>query len=254
MKKFRKFLSSPKATAVIFGAAVALLLFSSIGGARAALTVYSQIHETEIATDHIAVALLETDGNGDSKEVALDNEAAEGTTEVRKLSLDVLKDENGNPEMIAGRSYPEVLSVRNTGEIDQYTRVTIYKYWVDSVEKKTPVKSLWPGYIELTLADGWVVDTAASTPERTVIYYKNILETGETKDFVTSMKIDPEVAKLEGGKEYQGYSIRIEVNVDAVQTHHAADAIKSAWGCNVVNGSTADEYGVLQTLEFNFGE
>lgn len=264
MKKFRKLLSSPKATTVIFGAAIALLLFSSIGGARAALTVYSQTHQTEIETDHIAVTLWEA---GREKPVIVDNEATETETRGGVLELKALRDVKVGEisMMVAGKDYPEVLSVQNTGEIDQYTRVTIYKYWVDneenSEEKKTPVRSLWPGYIELTLADGWVVDTAASTPERTVIYYKNILKAGETpeegekKDFVTSMRIDPEVMEINGGEEYKDHSIRIEVNVDAVQTHHAADAVKSSWGCNVVNGSAADpETGVLQTLEFDFEE
>lgn len=258
MKKFRKFLSSPKATAVIFGAAIALLLFSSIGGARAALTVYSQTHQTEIETDHIAVTLWEA---GREDPVIVDNEATEKETSTGTLKLNVLKDVkvDETSKMVAGKDYPEVLSVQNTGEIDQYTRVTIYRYWVDKDEKKATY--LWPGYIELTLADGWVVDTTASTPERTVIYYKNILKAGETpekgekKDFVTSMRIDPEVMEINGGEEYRNHSIKIEVNVDAVQTHHAADAIKSSWGCNVVNGSAADpETGVLQTLEFDFEE
>lgn len=255
MKKFRKFLSSPKATAVIFGAAVALLLFSSIGGARAALEIRSQTHQTQIETEHIAVQLLEADGEGGSKEVVTDNEFTEVTTRKGTLSFDVLRDDTGNLKMTAGESYPEVLSVKNTGEINQYTRVTIYKYWVD--DKGDKMTNLWPGYIELTLAEGWVVDPNASTPERTVVYYKNILESGEKKDLVTSMRIDPEVIKIvnEGGREYQDHSFQIEVNVDAVQTHHAVDAIKSAWGCNVVNGSAADpETGVLQTLEFKFGE
>lgn len=254
MKKFRKFLSSPKATAAIFGAAVVLLLFSSIGGARAALEIQSQTHQTKIETEHIAVQLLEGD-----KGVAIGEETKKGT-----LSFDVLKDENGKLKMTAGKSYPEVLSVKNTGDIDQYTRVTIYKYWVKSVDEKGNVikaTDLWPGYIELTLADGWVVDTKASTPERTVIYYKNILKAdenkrgdGEEKDFVTSMRIDPEVIKIvnDDGREYQNHSIKVEVEVDAVQTHQAADAILSTWGCRVDNSAADPDNGVLKELIFNW--
>lgn len=48
MKKFRKFISSPKVTLAVFGAAAVLLLFSSVGGARAALTYYSENHMTEL--------------------------------------------------------------------------------------------------------------------------------------------------------------------------------------------------------------
>ena len=33
--------------------------------------------------------------------------------------------------------------------------------------------------------------------------------------------------------EYDGYTAHIDAEVDAVQTHNAADAIKSAWGVDV---------------------
>ena len=33
--------------------------------------------------------------------------------------------------------------------------------------------------------------------------------------------------------DYDGYSFQIEAEVDAVQTHNAVDAIKSAWGVDV---------------------
>ena len=34
--------------------------------------------------------------------------------------------------------------------------------------------------------------------------------------------------------DYDGYSFHVEAEVDAVQTHNAKDAIKSAWGVDVV--------------------
>ena len=33
--------------------------------------------------------------------------------------------------------------------------------------------------------------------------------------------------------KYNGYSFNLEVSVDAVQTHNAVDAVKSAWGKDV---------------------
>ena len=62
MKKFRKFISSPKVTLAVFGAAAVLLLFSSVGGARAALTYYSENHMTELETQTIDVTLIEQTG------------------------------------------------------------------------------------------------------------------------------------------------------------------------------------------------
>lgn len=34
--------------------------------------------------------------------------------------------------------------------------------------------------------------------------------------------------------EYEGYTFEIQADVDAVQTHNVVDAIKSAWGVDVV--------------------
>ena len=33
--------------------------------------------------------------------------------------------------------------------------------------------------------------------------------------------------------EYDGYSFQVSAEVDAVQTHNAADAVKSAWGVDI---------------------
>ena len=126
-----------------------------------------------------------------------------------------------------------------------------------------------PSYIELNLLtgnNGWIVDKKASTSERTVLYYADILNAatetapGEiTNPFTNFISISPEVGKkvietiekeVEDGKEYQTISMKyeydnykfvVEVEVDAVQTHNAVDAIKSAWGVDV----TVDEHGAL---------
>ena len=105
----------------------------------------------------------------------------------------------------------------------------------------------------MTNDNGWVIDQAASTEERTVLYYSKVLPVGETTPAVTDiLKIDPAVATkvietvetevTADGKElktityvyeYDGYDFYIEAEVDAVQTHNAVDAIKSAWGVDV---------------------
>ena len=55
MKKFKKIVSSPITTAVAFVLAAGLLLFSSIGGARAALTYFSEDYETNIQLREIGI-------------------------------------------------------------------------------------------------------------------------------------------------------------------------------------------------------
>ena len=59
MEKIKKIRFSPKTTLAVFGVALALLLLSSVGGARAALTYYSENHMTEIETQEIGVSLVE---------------------------------------------------------------------------------------------------------------------------------------------------------------------------------------------------
>ena len=41
--------------------------------------------------------------------------------------------------------------------------------------------------------------------------------------------------------EYDGYTFKIQADVDAVQTHNVVDAVKSAWGVDV----TVSEDGIL---------
>ena len=111
--------------------------------------------------------------------------------------------------------------------------------------------TLTPELIGLGLVtdNGWVIDEAASTTERTVLYYTDILKAGESTPAMTdTLRIDPAVGTKvlktvtteENGYqtityvyEYDGYTFTIDAEVDAVQTHNAQDAIKSAWGVDV---------------------
>lgn len=235
MKKIKSFIFSPKGTMAVFGAAMILLLFSSVGGARAALTYYSENHMTEIQTQTIDVELRE---NGNSVPMDSGNSS--------KGLLQGLVPENEKFQV--GQTYKESLSVRNTGEIDQYVRVTIYKYWVDADNNK--VQDVDPYNIELPLANAgdWWVDQDASTRERTVIYYKKLLRSQEdTTPFATNLRVHEDVGKIvtKNGDnvsfDYEGLKFQVKVDVDAVQTHNAEDAILSSWGKNV----TVNEDGSL---------
>ena len=131
-------------------------------------------------------------------------------------------------------------------------RVIVYKSWKDGTGDSNTVLS--PELIKLDGEDGmngWVKDENASGSgadgdyrERLVLYYtKPIANGGETPLFNKTLTIDPDVMKVfsqkrDGNKittsyAYDGYSFNLEVEVDAVQTHNAVDAIKSAWGVDV---------------------
>ena len=115
--------------------------------------------------------------------------------------------------------------------------------------------------IELNLTqNGWIVDENASTEERTVLYWPSVLKVGEsTPAFSDTLKIDNSITSKvtehtteENGLKtttttfnYDGVSFHVEAEVDAVQTHNAQDAIKSAWGVDV----SVDSNGNLTLLQ-----
>ena len=209
---------------VLLIVAVILLLAGGIGGTRAALTE-SDTHTANLAMKNIGVQLYE---NGKAAET-------------------LLADIPGSDKAIKiGKDYKEEITVVNTGSIDCYTRVILYKYWKDETGKKT---DLDPSLIELTLGSGWKEDTSASTKERTVLYYTQPLAQGTTSaPAVTAIRVNNTLHKMvtqeraetttEDGTvttvtntyKYNGYSFGLKAEVDAVQTHNAEDAIKSAWG------------------------
>lgn len=261
MKKLKKFMFSPKGTLVAFGAAMVLLLLSTIGGARAAVEQYSNIHNTEITTQKIGVSLQEkvvldaADDNKDAWAIIKSVDSSEGTGTDAKfdqlgtgaLTLPAIAAEGTGRGAKVGKTYSENLRVVNSGEIDQYVRVTIYKSWLKDGETK---KDLYPSYIKLGYAPGWTVDENATTQERTVLYYTGgplkpngdhylkpvTNSTASTAvPVIESITIDPAVSGMssDGTYPYQGCSFNVEVQVDAVQTHNAEDAILSAWGKTV---------------------
>ena len=139
------------------------------------------------------------------------------------------------------------MSVKNTGTIDEYVRVRIYKNWTKKDGKKETTLS--PSLILLNMTNnGWIIDEENSTEERTVLYWPQILKVGaQTPALSDTLMIDDSIGKKvtttpteENGVKkkvttfnYDGVKFNLEAEVDAVQTHNAADAIKSAWGVDV---------------------
>nr|WP_300834432.1 hypothetical protein [uncultured Acetatifactor sp.] len=229
MKKLKKMIASPVTTIAAFAVAAGLLLFSSIGGARAALTYFSDDYAANIQLHEIGVTLVE---NG----AAVEGELLKGLlAEGEELKL--------------GTAYQEQLNVYNSGVINEYVRVSIHKYWVDSEGEK--IRTLSPELIGLNLVNlgtDWLIDQEASTRERTVLYYNKLLASqSETPLFADKLTIDGSIAdrvgetrETSGGYttitvtyEYDGARFCIEAKVDGVQEHNAQDAIWSAWGRRV---------------------
>lgn len=222
----KKRLNSRKTTVLLFVLAAALLLAGTIGGIRAAPLVESPFYTAAVGMQDIGITLLE---NG-----VVIGQSAPGQTSERGSLLGNMLPEGESVRL--GSAYPEQLAVQNSGKIDCYVRVILTCWWQDANGSK--LTALSPEYIKLALrADsGWVVDEAASTPERTVLYYTRLLAVGETTPpCCESLTIDGLIrsAADENGLSYDGAHFRVEAEADAVQTHNGEAAIRSAWGRNV---------------------
>ena len=298
MKKFKKWLTSPKATIILFVLSAALLLFTTVGAVLAALRYRSATYGARIEQCCIGVSLLEQCQNDKKAQVVASRDHAHrkdkknpgdkwNGTEVGVL---LGSGEGGSAQrflgedtaIIPGKTYPEAISVRNSGEIDEYVRVTIYRYWTNPKGEKvftsnqtgTSTQGLSPDLIKLNWVnrDVWLLDEHASTEERMVFYYRNLVKSNkeedekkDTKPLCDSLRIDPSVAdkvkqtdtKIEitdedGNKTkktvkkattyvYDGWQFCVEAQVDAVQNHNIVDAAKSAWGVDL----TVDDKGQI---------
>ena len=228
-------------TAVLLSASAVLLIGSTVGSTRAALTYYSENYGAEVTVSNIGVSVLE---NGETVSRRDYDSNGEWNETIGTLLADLQEE-----TIVPGKEYDEALAVSNSGSIDSYVRVILNKSWTDSEGSTDP--NLSPELIDLNLLtdNGWIIDEDASTAERTILYYTNILPAGETTPALSdTVRIDPAVADKvteevttdENGYKtitftyaYDGYTFELEAEVNAVQTHNAQDAIKSAWGVDV---------------------
>lgn len=163
-------------------------------------------------------------------------------------------DVNGNLKI--GKKYPYEISVKNSGAIDTYVRIILTKSMYNKDGEKATDLSLDVLDLHLLNSDDWIVDETVTTKDRMVMYYKKILLAGKTTTNLTDyIRIDDSIlwkaeeknitekngyATIMMDYTYDGISFAIDIEADAVQTHNAADAIKSAWGVNVTVDSNGD--------------
>lgn len=265
MKQLRRLLSSPAVTVGAFALAACLLAFSTIGGTRAALTYYSENYVSTVQMHELGVSLVENGAVVATGNAVTSARAAREGEQMSALLGTLILEQSGAAEPASepfklGAVYREQLAVHNpknngadaaagAANITQYVRVTIRRYWVkpNGAGGWTKAPELDPDLIELGLAEGngWVEDADARTRERTVLYYTRPLAPDETTPvFSRTLRIDPSVSatvsRTENGGTvtdtyiYDGAAFQLEVRVDAVQDHNAADAILSAWGRSVL--------------------
>ena len=240
MKKFREFLSKPVVTAVLFALALLLLGSSTVAGARAALNIQSEYYNSEVELNDIGVALIEKQADDSFKVVAGKNALMGETSQIGAAI-------KADGKLLPGKTYSEVLAVRNTAEINEYVRVSVFKYWQDANGNKIPeMDSKWIK-LGFVTGNGWTIDTSSTTEERTMLYYGTDIAPGmDTTPFLSTVTIDDTVltkvsqsTSVENGVTvirttyiYNGNRFCIEVLVDGVQDHNADQAKLSAWGVN----------------------
>ena len=224
--KRRKLLSNTAYLAMLALATV-LILVGTIGGVQAALRIQSKALGASFEMVDLKTALVENEVTAEGADALLGDSfvtanAGNGLTSRADVKI--------------GRQYDEVLKAENSGNVDQYVRVTVRRYWTDQDGKDV---ELDPDLIELHFVEGngWTIDQAASTPERTVLYYASVLTPGErTSEFVDKITINSQVLvkahKLakEGKLDYENVTFHVAAEVDAVQTHNGSEAMTSSWG------------------------
>ena len=254
-----------KKFAIAFGLIAVLLLVTTVGGIRAELQ-RSDEYRSQFEMQHIGITLLENGndvGHRDYYTVGDEGEKKGQSTEFGwKVAAKPLFESIANFKV--GETYPEEFAVNNSGEIDEYVRVIVYKYWVKEDGNKEFDSSFNPDLIELNLIKNgnWILDSSASTRERAILYYRYPIKPGDsTAIFADTLRISPDVVKDiketttgeikgEGDKtyrtttytyQYNGYKFCVEMEADAVQTHSAKDVIKSTWGREVSIDSNSGE-------------
>lgn len=221
-----------KMTIALLLAAILLFGAGGIMATQARLTIFSNNYTAQFAMDHLGITLLEN-----------------GETVPEDGLLTTL---SGAVE--PGKTYREEIAARNSSDSKQFVRLILRKYWMNDGEKNT---ELDPGLIELSF-DGkaynngsWQINNAETTTEMATYYYTKALAAGEdTVPLVNKLKVNGSVADPEHINvsdpvdgvityeyEYDGYTIGIEADVQAIQTHNANDAIKSSWGVQNVKVS-----------------
>lgn len=244
MKKMMNFLRSKKGTVVVAIVALALLATSAVGSTNAALTYYSENYTAQVSMYDIGVTLNENGNAVSYRDYTGSNDVWNEST--GKLLENLPEETDG--KVVVGHSYQEELSVTNSGNINEYVRIRVYKYWTDPNGNKT--NTLAPSLIHLNLLSdsGWIVDEESE--ERTVLYWPYVLKVNDTTPAISdTLTLDGSLSskttttsRVENGKtiytttyNYEGYKFNLEAEVDAVQTHNAEDAIKSAWGVEASN-------------------
>ncbi len=115
-------------------------------------------------------------------------------------------------EFQLGKKYPYNIQIKNSGSIDEYVRIIFFKRCRDmegNIDKKTFLDKI---EFNIFSENGWICDEVASTVEREVLYYENILPVGEKIDFLDYFRINGNVCDEYQMQKDEYGNIRINSN------------------------------------------
>ena len=219
---------------LILAAGFVLVGAGAFGTTRAVEEYSSEKQGVQFETAKFSVDLIEEQSSG---EVTVAGTNTEPATLVLS-SFDNVR--SGMEEIKVDYPYPEVVWVQNNsdGEFPEYVRVVVDKSWIDENGDKDT--SADPSLINLNQTAGW--SKIDSGNEQTIFYYKKPLTKNEKVQLLSSIQLDKKVIDgysrtetIDGNKYvtiegYERKAFNIQMRVDAVQAHHAEDAMLGAWG------------------------
>ncbi len=126
MKRLRKWRATTAGIWTLLLLALVLFTGASVAAARAALNIQSEVYSAEVELKDIGVTLMENEAP-----VSRRNFVAGGgyvwDEEIGSLLVGMLDQSEGILKV--GYPYQERFAVTNSGRIDQYLRVRVYRYW-----------------------------------------------------------------------------------------------------------------------------
>ncbi len=215
---------------LLMGATAVLVMSAVVGGTLAA----GQATAENPVTAPLAAATLNIEWNGQQ------NISAPVLLEMQNYNLmpaDIIELTN-------------TYSVKNTGSVDSYIRVTVTKYWTDESGNKMPELDASNIYLQAD-TDNWLQAEQLfgdqTMNETQVFYYKYPVAAGQsTADLLKQIEISASI-----GNEYTNKKVQLEAVADAVQFAGAneselnAKGILASWGV----AATFDANGNLTNIE-----
>lgn len=215
---------------LLMGATAVLVMSAVVGGTLAA----GQATAENPVTAPLAAATLNIEWNGQQ------NISAPVLLEMQNYNLmpaDIIELTN-------------TYSVKNTGSVDSYIRVTVTKYWTDEFGNKMPEMDASNIYLQAD-TDNWLQAEQLfgdqTMNETQVFYYKYPVAAGQsTADLLKQIEISASI-----GNEYTNKKVQLEAVADAVQFAGAneselnAKGILASWGV----AATFDANGNLTNIE-----